>query len=228
MSKHIEFWDNEVVSIHIGTEINWIREFLNERNIKKISFIDIGCNVGKFYDILSKEYEINKCDMVEPSKNLFKYLQTKFNEDKKVTLFNFAVADQNGNFSFNESVSDTWDGELSQNTINLGLSKLGKNDGDTLCISMDNFLRNYCTIPPEEISFIKIDTENRDLNIINSMTDFIKEKNIKPLIIFENNFHNDMSYEQAKSIIDHFSDSCGYERIDLLTNGDNRIKPKLL
>jgi FkbM family methyltransferase len=226
MSKHIEYWDNNIVHRHIGIEINWINQHLSEKNINKINYIDIGCNVGKFYDILSQKYEIEQCLMIEPSKNLFKYIQNKYLNNENIKLYNFAISDTDGNFQFHDSVTDVWEIDLNENNINLGLSKLQKNKGDTLCVSMDNFMRNYCTIEPNKITFIKIDTENRDLNIINNMINFFKEKKINPLIIFENNFHNDMSFDAALNIINRFSDECGYNRVNIETPGDNLIKPK--
>ena len=52
MNKSIKYWDDEIVVRHIGTELKWLYEYLDENDITNISFIDIGGNVGKFYDEL--------------------------------------------------------------------------------------------------------------------------------------------------------------------------------
>ena len=70
MNNSIKYWDEKIVSRHIGTEINWLTEYLDENKITELSFIDIGGNVGKFYDELSKKYTIKKCVIVEASKRL--------------------------------------------------------------------------------------------------------------------------------------------------------------
>ena len=230
MNEVINFWDNNLVQRHIVNELNWLFEFLEEKKIKEVSYIDIGCNVGKFYDVISKKYNIKKCIMIEPSKELFEYINQKFKDNKNVTLFNFAISDENGQFNFVDSAKihlEQYKCDSTNESINLGLSKIDKkNKGNTLCYSMEYFLEHFNTIPVTDITFIKIDTENTDLNIIKSMTNFFIENKINPFILFENNFHNDLSEEEAKGIILNFCNSCNYEFVNLSSPGDNFIKPK--
>ena len=58
------------------------------------------------------------------------------------------------------------------------------------------------------------------------MIDYLIRHNIKPFILFENNYHNDMSYDDAQLILDTFSEKCGYEKVNLKTPGDSKITPK--
>jgi hypothetical protein len=57
------------------------------------------------------------------------------------------------------------------------------------------------------------------------MTDYLSKNKIKPFILFENNFHNDMPLDEAQKIIDNFCEKCGYYPVDLTINGDLFIKP---
>lgn len=229
MNKIIKFWDDNLVSRHIGIEIGWLFEYLNSNNISEVSYIDIGSNVGKFYDVISEKYKVNKCIMVEPSKSLFEYSSEKYSNVKEIELFNFAISDENGEFNFSNSADmciDYYEKNGIDESINLGLSKINKGVvGDVKCFSMDFFLKNYNTIPNKEITFIKIDTENLDLNIIKSMTQYFIDNKIKPFILFENNYHNTMSKIEAENIINNFCNLCGYGLIDLDKPGDNFITP---
>lgn len=229
MSEVIKYWDGNLILQHIGKELNWLFDYLDKNKKESIFFIDIGGNVGKFYDEVSKKYSIEKCIIVEPSKVLFDYMVNKFESTNSVELHNFAISDKNGDFQFHDSASmviDYFEKEEINNSINLGLSKLSHDiPGDTKCYSMDFFLREINTINPKDIDFIKIDTENSDLQIIKSMTNFFVENEIQPLILFENNYHNSISQEEATNIINNFCDLCGYEKIDLSIPGDNILIP---
>lgn len=225
MSDIIKYWDDNLVSMHIGTEIGWVKSYINENKIDKISFIDIGGNVGKFYDELSKEYKIDECIIVEPSKRLCNYMIEKFRDHKQVVIHNFGISNENGLFEFDDSGLDYWVDKSLDSSINLGLFKMGRNVGDTQFFKMDYFMKNYFTKDPEKITFIKIDTENRDLYIIKDLKNYLTKNKIRPLILFENNFHADMTLEEAQSIVDDLCETCGYEFTDLRINGDKFLKP---
>lgn len=225
MSDVIKYWDENLVSMHIGTEIGWVKSYINENKIDRISFIDIGGNVGKFYDELSREYQIDNCVIVEPSKRLCDYMREKFKDNRQIVIHNFGISNENGFFEFDDSGLDYWSERSLDPSVNLGLFRMGKNIGETQFFNMDYFMQNYFTKDPKKITFIKIDTENRDLFILRDLKKYLKENRIRPLILFENNFHADMSLEEAQSIVDDLCKTCGYEHSDLKINGDKFLKP---
>lgn len=222
----IKYWDETIVLRHIGTELKWLFEYLDSMDIKKVSFIDIGGNVGKFYDEVSKKYKIDKCIIVEASKKLSDYMSEKFKNNPEVTIHNFGLSDIEGDFLFDDSGIDYWENKNLDESINLGVSKISKSPGITKFYKMDYFLEEINTIPPNKITFIKIDTENRDLPIIRDMMSYLIKHKIKPFILFENNYHNDLTFDVAQKIVDDFSEKCGYYPVDLRINGDSFIKPK--
>ena len=229
MNNIVKFWDDNLVLQHIGIELGWLFNYLDSNNITEVSYIDIGSNVGKFYDVISEKYKINKCIMVEPSNVLFNHMSEKYSNIDGVGMFNCAISDENGEFNFLDSAEmaiEHYEKIGIDNSINLGLSKINKSvSGNVKCYSMDFFLKNHNSIPAEEITFMKIDTENMDLNIIHSMTQYFIDNKIKPFILFENNYHNTMSKIDAENIINNFCNLCGYELIDLDKPGDNFITP---
>lgn len=225
MNNSIKFWDDHVVLQHIGTELNWLFSYLDENNYNEISFIDIGGNVGKFYDEVSKKYSVKKCVIVEPSKLLFHYMKDKYKNDENVFIYNFGISNVVGNFHFDDSSLNYWVNNQPDNSINLGLSKINNTSGDTFFTTMDFFMENFNTIDPKNITFIKIDTENRDLQILDDLKKYLKKYKINPFILFENNFHNELTRDVADKIITDFCNDCGYEMINLDIPGDNFIKP---
>lgn len=225
MNDVIKYWDDNLVAVHIGTEINWVHSYIEENNIEKISFIDIGGNVGKFFDELSKKYTIDRCIIVEPSKRLYDYMCDKFKNNPQVTVHNFGISKENGMFQFDDSGIDYWTEHGIDNSMNLGIFQMRNNSGETQFFTIDYFLENYNTIDPKKITFIKIDTESRDLYIIEGLKKYLQKHQIRPLILFENNFHADMTLDEAQTIVNDFCGFFGYESTDLSYGGDKCLIP---
>jgi FkbM family methyltransferase len=230
MNEIIKFWDENLVLPHIGNELNWLFNYLDENKLDNLSYIDIGGNVGKFYDQIITKYTVKKANIIEPSKILFDYMVGKYKDKNNVDLYNFAINNKDGSVEFVDSAQSASDFFIERgvdNSINLGLSKMNRNNpGSTQCISIDTFLRKITTIKPDEIDFIKIDTENSDLFILENMINFLVDNKIRPFILFENNYHNDLTTEKAMEIMKNFCLLGGYEDVDLSGSGDNLIMPK--
>ena len=95
--EFIKFWDDEIVQGHIGAEVQMMQDYFTENNIKKIHYLDIGANVGKFYDLfIERGFEIGNVIMVEPSHDLFNYMVVKFKDVPNCQLYNLAVSDRDG------------------------------------------------------------------------------------------------------------------------------------
>lgn len=228
MNDSIKYWDENIVVAHIGTEIKWLFEYLESNNIHSVSFIDIGANVGKFYDEISKTFKVENCLLVEASRDLCDYMEIKFQNEENVKIFNYGISNQEGFFKFDDSGIDYWTNRELDESINLGLSKMNNSSGDTYFYRIENFLEKHLFFPPHDITFIKIDTENRDLQILEDLKFYLSKNGIKPFILFENNYHNDMTTYDAQKIIDDFCNLCGYQTLDIsLGAGDKQLKPIL-
>ena len=214
----IKHWDENLMYKYVKNELNTIYEQFDKFNLQNISFVDIGSNVGKFYEEISKKYEVKKCVMVEASFLLSEYTREKFKNIPNLFIHNFGLSDLNGDFYFDDRAAHIEDGgiDASGKDINLGLSKKTNSPGSTKFHNSSYFLENICEIKPEEINFIKVDTENQDLPIVSAMSDYLLKNKINPIILFENNFHNmGMSVAAAQKIIDEFCAKCGYKSTDL-------------
>lgn len=210
----IKYWDDHIVEQHIGSELMVIESYLKEQNKSEISYIDIGANSGKYHDVLAKNFNIKKCIMIEASKSLYDYLLVKF-QNKQYEIYNMILSDTNGSVDFAD-IDFSYITELNS-SINLGLSKAYNSDvGSRIQVSAsDFFVSNVLDKGIHELDLIKIDTENRDYFILKSITPHINKLKSKPLICFENNYHNDMSQQEAQSILDNFSSYNNYSFVNI-------------
>lgn len=222
MRDYIKKWDDELIQKHIMNEVSYIRNFFNPKGVKKLNYIDIGANVGKFYDVLKNEYEIESVVMVEPVPMLNEYLKEKFKNVQNCKIYDFAVSDKDGETQF------SIDCILGSNDdhIDMGVSKITEHGGiHVKMISAENLLMNYID-NLDKVNLIKIDTENRDYNVIKSMKSVIKKMKEKPLILFEHNHRDVLTNEEAEQILNEFTNDCGYEKVNYSeVFGDWYIKP---
>lgn len=207
----IKHWDIDIVSEHIINDVEYITNYFSHK--KNLSYVDIGANVGKFYDTLSNSFQIDKVYMVEPSPQLFEYISEKFKYIPNCKLFNFALSNENGYTYFQTHCIDNCD----MLNINLGLSKITNDENAHLLkmVSGFSFLTEYID-NLEEIDFIKIDTETHDYMILQSILPIIEKLNKKPLILFENNYtyYNIISPQEAEKILNDFAIRCNYKTMD--------------
>ena len=176
--KTIKHWDDNLIGKHVSKEITQLFEHFNDYNITTLSFIDIGGNVGKFYDEISKNYEVKKCEIVEASKILCEYMTDKYKDNSNITIHNIGLSDEEGEFYFGDESLQYYeetgiDGSDSQD-INFGLSAAHFVEnppthdypGKTRFYNSTNFLDNLNKIPAQDIKFIKVDTKSRDIQIV--------------------------------------------------------------
>lgn len=210
----IKEWDNIHCEKHVLNLVNNIKHLLKEKKINEVYYIDIGANVGKVYDLLKKYCMIKKVWMFEASPTLFNYLELKYKEDKNVTLKNIAVSDKLGEVNFDES---TIFYQINNNIpdLNFGLSKIVNSSTDlkiqsdkiTNLLDSDEIFNN--------VSFIKIDTENMDFFILKDLISIVDKFKIKPIIEFEVNYHmSTITKEMAQEILFEYK-KYGYKELRL-------------
>ncbi len=227
----IKHWDDNLVIKFVNKELVPLYKHFETYGITSLSFVDIGGNVGKFYDEISKNYNVNKYEVVEASSILCEYMKGKFKDNPNVTIHHMGLSDEEGIFYFGDEgirYFETSGEDGSGRDINLGLSASHfihhdntNFHGATKFYSSYHFLEDMCTIPPQDLKFIKVDTENRDIQIVASMTDYLVKHKIQPIILFENNFRYFLSSEQAQLLIDNLCDKVGYIKVDLMGPDEN-------
>lgn len=221
----IKRWDDNHVSPHVEPYINYISSFLNNYcKDNKIYYIDIGANTGKVFDILIRNnlIKIEHAYLFEPNTKLYKYLIHKYENNNIVSIYDFIISNENGSVNFDEEPVDV---QIYENTsyINFGLSCINKlkinNMKETHKISefiVDKKLYN-------EKIFIKIDTENNDIFILQDILSIMDMFVYKPMIIFEVNFKNNEKVF-ADSIFNAYQASFDYDI--MISDADGMLLPR--
>mgnify|MGYP001235325985 CR=1 FL=1 len=161
------------------------------KNILSGTYIDVGSNIGNHLLYFSKHFK--KLVGFEPQKKTFQILDLNVNSKDNIEVHNFGL-----------------DKNSSDKTINIPLNGSGggtllNHEKSTETRTEKVQLRVYDELFDIKISYIKIDTEGYELNVIKSMYNSIIKH--KPIISFELN----SSFIEDKKII-HTLQLLGYEK----------------
>ena len=167
-----------------------IFKYLNKLDIEMI--IDIGAHKGEFLENMLKIEKINSFYAFEPQKNIFNQLNEKFLNNRKITMFNFAMDEEitKKKLKINKLSSTSSLAEINEKSLYLKFKNF-------LTQAKSNFEYEYevqtSTVDKifESISLkktlLKIDVEGFEINVIKGSK--IKLKEI-PFILIENQFGN--------------------------------------
>ena len=230
----VKYWDENIAKTHVAHEVSLVTQELKKINKEKIVYLDIGANVGSYFDFLSKDFEIEKCVMVEASPLLTRYLNKKFQDQENVSVHNVGISNEDKDGFIDESGLFYYINNEILDGLNFGCSNLTTSNldwqGNVLNAikikSIFNFLKE--DVKDYNFDFIKIDTENIDYLILESLKHYIKDSNQRPIICFEHNYHMDkVPKEDAKNTYESFLSECGYDGPNFETlKGDVLISPK--
>ena len=178
-----------------------IARHLKELDIEKI--IDIGAHRGEFLEKMLKIERVNFFYAFEPQKKIFNELSEKFSNNKKVTLYNFAMDKEitNKKLKINKLSMTSSLAEINEKSFYLKIKNF-------LTFSKSNFEDEYeiqtNTVDKifENISLqkalLKIDVEGFEMNVIEGSQMKLKEI---PFILLENQFGNHYKNNNFKDII---------------------------
>ena len=170
-------------------------------NINKI--IDVGSHKGEFLETVLKIQNIDSFYAFEPQKHIFNQLSEKFSENKKVTLFNYALDDEikNKKLKINKLSMTSSLAEFNDDSLYLKLKNF-------LTFSKSNFIDEYevqtSTIDKIfeninlENALIKIDVEGFEMKVIKGSQRKLKEISF---ILLENQFGNHYKNNDFKDIL---------------------------
>ena len=171
----IKHWDDNICEGHLNSEASIVIEYFKNKGINEINFIDIGANVGKYYETLSRHFKINKCVMYEGSRILSDYISNKFKDNPSVEVYNYAISNEDKLTYFNEESIKYFLSKEDLDGLNLGLSKVSNVSGTPVQMRDIFGLLNERYEFFSNFDFIKVDTETLDYFILSSLKDFIKK-----------------------------------------------------
>jgi FkbM family methyltransferase len=214
----VKYWDENIAKSHVAHGSSIITQELKKINKEKIVYLDIGANVGSYFDFFSKDFEIEKCVMVEASPLLSRYLNKKFQDQENVVVYNIGISNEDKEGFVDESSLFHYINNEILDGMNLGCSNLTTSSldwqGNSLNAIKIKSIFNFLKDDVKEYNFdlIKIDTENIDYLILESLKNYLKQSDQRPIVCFEHNCHmGKVSKEDAKKIYESFLSECGYD-----------------
>ena len=170
--KILQSIDNLVTYIfsNLSNEKTFIKKFFGK---KKITFVDVGANLGGYTDFIIKNINTREIHIFEPSKKCYQYLKKKFYK-KKININNKALSNSNRISTFYENEV------LSQSSLNNKRNKFNSNLKNieiykVECLSLDTYFKDKKNI----IDLLKIDAEGEDLRVLKGATKLLLKKRIK-------------------------------------------------
>jgi len=193
------FWDKMFLD-----EIDKIKKYIKQGD----TVIDVGGNLGFFVLILNELVGVTgKIYSFEPSSMLKNKLTAtiQINNIRNVTIVNLALGEKEG--------STTLHYNPKQSGLSSIVSDFEKNSlsEEIKIITLDKFSENI----PGRVSFIKIDTEGYEPQVLNGATELIIRD--KPTIYIELGGEYQASSADALKILNELNYYCEAENLDLKT-----------
>ena len=171
---------NIYCGLHEFNDMAFLLHFLREGDL----FLDIGANVGS-YTILSASEVGAQTISFEPIPATFKILEDNIKVNKVqrlVELKNYGVGSENGVIRFTSGLD----------TVNHVASASDKDTVEVNVVTIDSEVQ--ITKP----CLIKIDVEGFETEVINGMTNTLKNENVKAIIIELNGSGNRYGYDESQ------------------------------
>lgn len=149
-------------------------EVFNKYINKDDMCIDVGANIGNHTNFFSKFFL--KVFSFEPNKKTFDLLQINTKSKKNVFIFNYALSDSEKNINFYENKKNYGASKV----VTINNEKKNKNIKKIKTKTFDNIVieKNI-----KNIKYIKIDTEDHDINVLKGAENYLK--NNSPFISIE-------------------------------------------
>lgn len=204
----IEFanWKNPLVKNHLVSQsmVNFFRKFIPQGSMA----IDIGGNIGD--TTVPMALAAGKAGIVlgfDPNPHVFKILEINagLNKDKtNIIPLPFAITEEDGEFYYGSSEASFSNGGISTEKDNRhgSFTLQQKIQG----INLENYLQKHYASWVNKLSFIKIDTEGYDKEIIKSISPLLEK--YKPVVAAE--CFGELTKEERKELFDSLADK-GYE-----------------
>ena len=169
---------------------------LYAKNLNCNNLVDVGCHKGEFLNSFLNNKRINKFYCFEPQKEVFKFLKLRFKSNKKIKLYNYALGESKKikKIYLSNLTSLSTMSKFNNQSDWLKIKNLIVGDKDRSSLSL-NVPQKTIDLVFKKISlkksFLKIDVEGYELNVLLGAKNKIKEI---PFILIEKHtfgqYHN--------------------------------------
>lgn len=207
---------NNFHDMRVSGEVNFVRTFLT--TLKPKLCLDIGANRGEYSDLILRHTRSHVIAF-EPLPILHDVLEknlSKFNGRARIEQLAVSNVNGIGTLSYSEkemSAASLWEDVNQVNFVS------NKREIQVETITLDDFCSRE-NIP--EIDFIKIDTEGFELEVIEGVSKFANNKQVK-IIQIEYNIHN---LHRGITLMSFAKMLPGFDVCILRPNGISKVDPE--
>lgn len=146
-----------------------------KKNLENIDvFFDIGSHRGTYTDLIINNFNVKKVVMIEPQKNIYKFIMKKYQMNKMIKIFNLAISDKKKLQPLYINKHDLTSSLTKIDKKNSYLNLKAKLFGGTISdLILKKYMIKTCKLSEvvkksnvNKIDLLKIDTEGHELQVL--------------------------------------------------------------